>query len=90
MSNRDRFLAIVEAAVGGSASAAAVLDLRNHELQTYISTAAHLDSLLKYCKQCLATGVNRPNTLGGSSSTWKAHQFEQKSTFLPYCLFSFS
>ena len=54
--NRDRFLAIVEAAVKGSASVAAVLDLRNYELQTYNSTATHLDKLLEYCKQCLKTG----------------------------------
>ena len=69
MVNRDRFLAIVDAAVGGKASVAAVLDLRVHELQNYNSTAAHLRGLLEFCRQLLATGVNWPSTLDPSSLT---------------------
>ena len=58
MSNHDQFLAVVEADGGDKASVAAVLHLRDHELQAFISTTTHLDRLLEYCKQYLVTGVD--------------------------------
>ena len=61
MFNHDQFLALVEADGGDKASVEAVLHLRTHELQAFISTASHLDRLLAYCKQYIRTGVDMPD-----------------------------
>ena len=67
MSYHDRFLDLVEANGDDKTSVAAVLQIRNHEMQIYISTAAHLDGLLEYCRQYLKTGVDMAHIVDTSS-----------------------
>ena len=55
--NREKFLAIMVATHHEKKTVSGLLDLRDHELQTFNRTAAELDGLLEQCRQLLDTGL---------------------------------